>query len=72
MSAGSIAVVAILFALVGLALWRNIKKGAPCSCGCSSKDCRCESCACGEACGASAAPDENAEKPSCANHAVVI
>ena len=45
MSAGSIAVVAILFALVGFALWRNFKKGAPCSCGGSHKDCAC--CCCG-------------------------
>jgi len=41
MSAGSITVVAVLFALVGFALWRNFKKGAPCSCGGSHKDCCC-------------------------------
>ena len=72
MSAGSIAVVAILFALVGLALWRNIRKGAPCSCGCSGADCCCGSCACGETDEASAAPGDDAKKPSCANHAVVV
>ncbi len=46
MSAGSIAVVVLLFALVGLALWRNFKKGAPCSCGGSRKECGC-ACCCG-------------------------
>ena len=46
MSAGSIAVVVLLFALVGLALWRNFKKGAPCSCGGSRKECGC-GCRCG-------------------------
>ena len=46
MSAGSIAVVVLLFVLVGLALWRNFKKGAPCSCGGSRKACGC-ACCCG-------------------------
>ena len=46
MSAGSIAVVVLLFALVGLALWRNFKKGAPCSCGGSRKECG-RGCHCG-------------------------
>ena len=48
MSAGSIAVVVLLFALVGVALWRNFKKGAPGSCGGSRKECgrgcRCSCC----------------------------
>ena len=46
MSVGSIAVVVLLFALVGFALWRNFKKGAPCSCGGSRKECGC-TCCCG-------------------------
>lgn len=33
MNDASIAVLAVLFALVGLALWRRFKKGAPCECG---------------------------------------
>ena len=41
MSVGSIVVVVLLFALVGFALWRNFKKGAPCSCGGSRKECAC-------------------------------
>ncbi len=43
MNVVSIAVVATLFVLVGFALWRNFKKGAPCSCGGSHKDCCCGS-----------------------------
>ena len=47
MNVASIVVVAALFALVGFALWRNFRKGAPCSCGGSHKDC---GCGCGDAC----------------------
>ncbi len=45
MSAGSIAVVVVLFALVGLAIWRGYRKGMPCSCGCDRDEC---SCGCGK------------------------
>ncbi len=45
MNIASILVLAGLFAFVGFALWRNFKKGAPCSCGCSRKECGCR---CGE------------------------
>ena len=41
MSIGSIVVVVVLFALVGLAIWRGYKKGVPCSCGGSRKNCGC-------------------------------
>ena len=42
MNASSIAALAILFSLAALAVWRNIRKGAPCSCGCSRKQCGCK------------------------------
>ncbi len=48
MNISSVIILVLLFALAGLAVWRNIKKGAPCSCGCSCKDCAC----CGHAAGA--------------------
>ena len=48
MSIASIAVVVVLFALVGFAIWRNFRKGAPCSCGGSHKDCDCGCCCCGD------------------------
>ena len=49
MNAASIMVLAIVFALVGFVLWRNFRKGAPCSCGGSHKDCCCSGkCCCGE------------------------
>lgn len=49
MNVTSVIVLVALFALVGFALWRNFRKGAPCSCGCSRKDCGCgqgDACAC--------------------------
>ena len=33
MNVASAVIVGILFVLAGLAVWRNIRKGAPCSCG---------------------------------------
>ena len=33
MNVASVIVVGVLLALVGLAVWRNIRKGAPCACG---------------------------------------
>ena len=51
MSNGSIVVLVAIGALMALAVWRNIRKGAPCSCGCSGKDCACGcsgQCTCGE------------------------
>ena len=33
MNVASVIVVGVLLALVGLAVWRNIRKGAPCTCG---------------------------------------
>ncbi len=44
MNAASVIVLAVLFALAGFAVWRNIKKGAPCSCGCSRSECGCKRC----------------------------
>ena len=38
MNVSSIAILAIVVALAALAVWRNMKKGAPCECGCSEKD----------------------------------
>ena len=46
MNTGSIIVLSVLFALVALAIWRNIRKGAPCSCGASHKNCTCGCCCC--------------------------
>ncbi len=39
MNAATVAVLVGLFALVGLALARAWRKGAPCECGCDSKKC---------------------------------
>ena len=44
MNVPSIIVLVVVFAFAGLAVWRNIRKGAPCSCGCSRKDCACGHC----------------------------
>ena len=38
MNISSIVVVLAVVALAGFAVWRNVKKGAPCSCG---EDCEC-------------------------------
>jgi len=45
MNVPSIIIVVFLFVLVGLAVWRNIRKGAPCSCG------KCGACKGGCSCG---------------------
>ncbi|MBR4652929.1 MAG: hypothetical protein IKO72_06165 [Kiritimatiellae bacterium] len=47
MSNGSIVVLVVIGTLAALAVWRNLRKGAPCSCGCSDEEC-CEGC-CGHA-----------------------
>ena len=39
MNGASTIVVGILIAFVGFAVWRNFRKGAPCSCGCSCGEC---------------------------------
>ena len=39
MSFASVVVLAAVVALAGLAVWRNVKKGAPCDCGCSCGEC---------------------------------
>ena len=41
MSVASVVVLAAVVALAGLAVWRNVKKGAPCDCGCSRGECSC-------------------------------
>ncbi|MBO4448448.1 MAG: FeoB-associated Cys-rich membrane protein [Kiritimatiellae bacterium] len=44
MNFASIAVVAIVVGFAALAVWRNLKKGAPCECGGACKSCRGCSC----------------------------
>lgn len=46
MNASSIAVVVGIVALAALAVWRNVRKGAPCECGCPKKSCG-SGCHCG-------------------------
>lgn len=46
MNAASIAVVAVVLALAVLAVWRNLKKGAPCECGGNAPSCH--GCRCGD------------------------
>lgn len=41
MNAASALVLAAVLVFAALAVWRNLKKGAPCECGCSSKSCTC-------------------------------
>ena len=67
MSVGSVAVVVLLFALVGFALWRNFRKGAPCSCGCSCKDC-----ACGASCRDRNPKRATRNRPHCADGGDVV
>ena len=45
MNAASIVVLALVIVFAVLAVWRNLKKGAPCECGGSSKA-RCSTCEC--------------------------
>ena len=40
MNAASAIVLAVVLAAAGFAVWRNLRKGAPCSCG-ESGDCCC-------------------------------
>lgn len=47
MNASSIAVVAVVVAAAALAVWRNVRKGAPCECGRSGKGCSCGCARCG-------------------------
>ncbi len=47
MNVGSIIVLAGVLALAGWAVWRNIRKGAPCSCGCECGGCP-GNCKCGK------------------------
>ena len=46
MNAASATVFAAVLALAAFAIWRTLKKGAPCECGCSRKTCpgKCPSC----------------------------
>ncbi|MBR5548550.1 MAG: FeoB-associated Cys-rich membrane protein [Kiritimatiellae bacterium] len=49
MSVSSIVVLTLVLALAVLAVWRNIKKGAPCECGGSCRTCgRKKDCNCGK------------------------
>ena len=52
MNVASAVIVGVLFVLAGLAVWWNIQKGAPCSCG----NCGRCACTCGGARGARALP----------------
>lgn len=45
MSVSSIAVIVVVLAAAALAVWRNLKKGAPCECGGASRGCK-GSCGC--------------------------
>ncbi len=42
MNAASITIAAIVLLLAALAVWRCLKKGAPCECGGSCCDCGCK------------------------------
>ena len=44
MNISSIAVLAIVISLAALAVWRCLKKGAPCECGGARKSCGCGCC----------------------------
>ena len=48
MSASSIVVLVVVIALAALAVWRNLKKGAPCECGGQGASCCCARCHCNE------------------------
>ena len=49
MNAASVIVLVAVVACAAFAVWRNIKKGAPCECGGSRKSCGCG--CCGDGCG---------------------
>ena len=42
MSVGSAVVLAAVVGLAAFAVWRNLKKGAPCECGGCCRECKCE------------------------------
>ena len=44
MNTASIVVIVAVVALAAFAVWRNLKKGAPCECGRSGKSCGCGCC----------------------------
>ena len=46
MNAASIVILAAIGLLAGLCIWRVHKKGAPCECGGSRKQCGGQSCGC--------------------------
>ena len=48
MSASSIVALVVVVALVAFAVWRDLKKGAPCSCGCDEDGCGCGCGCCGK------------------------
>ena len=51
MSVSSIVVLVLVLLFAALAVWRNIKKGAPCECGGSCKSGCGDCCQCGTDCG---------------------
>ena len=48
MNISSLVALGVVVALVAFAVWRDLKKGAPCSCGCDKGGCGCG--CCGEQC----------------------
>ena len=44
MNVATAVTLAVVLALAALAVWRNVRKGAPCECGCGEK-CGCGHCA---------------------------
>ncbi|MBQ9431044.1 MAG: FeoB-associated Cys-rich membrane protein [Kiritimatiellae bacterium] len=41
MNLASVLVIALIVAFAALSVWRCLKKGAPCSCGCDGEECAC-------------------------------
>ena len=48
MNASSAIVLAAVVAFAALAVWRVLRKGAPCECGGTRKSCGCGCCGCAE------------------------
>ena len=48
MNTASVIVLVVVVALAALAVWRCLKKGAPCECGGTRKSCGCGCCGCAE------------------------